>query len=312
MGKIEYGSIYKVTNEINKKSYIGLTTLREPKDRFIRHIHVANGREEDRYAIHNAIRLYGEENFTFEILECNITSYSELRKREQHYVNKFSTFRVNGYNLTGGGDSSATVNERAVVQIDKITGDVLGKFTSISEASRSTGVSLSGISMAINGEMKTSGGYVWVSESCFNNGFKFNKYNYTNGQPILQINKSSGKIIKEFMTIKDAEEKTNASIGSALYKGRNVAGGFIWIKSKTYYSEGFEFNRLNYLGSIPVVQIDKETNEMIEIYDSVNEASKSVNGSRSSITDVTNGNGKTSSGFKWMKYHKWKETAQSI
>lgn len=50
---------------------------------------------------------------------------------------------------------------KAVLQIDKETGDVLAKFESAGEAERETGIWGSHIRRACLGELKQSGGYVW-------------------------------------------------------------------------------------------------------------------------------------------------------
>lgn len=50
----------------------------------------------------------------------------------------------------------------AIQQIDIFTGKVIDEFTSISEASKLTGVRVSGISRAVDGDrLKTSGGFKW-------------------------------------------------------------------------------------------------------------------------------------------------------
>lgn len=89
------GIIYKITNKVNGKSYIGQTryTL---EFRWRQHIH-----KKDNTYFHNAIRKYGVENFEKEILEeCD---YTDLNKREIYYIAKYDSFK-NGYNLTIGGD----------------------------------------------------------------------------------------------------------------------------------------------------------------------------------------------------------------
>ena len=51
--------------------------------------------------IHRAIRKYGIENFTSEILEKNIPE-NLLDIREEYYIQKYDTF-YQGYNATLGG-----------------------------------------------------------------------------------------------------------------------------------------------------------------------------------------------------------------
>lgn len=79
--------IYKITNKINGKSYIGQAF--DYKKRWKEHInHKA-------YAIGAALELYGVENFDFSIIEYT-NNYND---REKYYIKYYNTFR-NGYNLT--------------------------------------------------------------------------------------------------------------------------------------------------------------------------------------------------------------------
>lgn len=85
--------VYKHTNNINNKCYIGITkrTLEE--------------RVYDGYGgsikFNNAINKYGWDNFTSTILEENL-SLSEACKKEQYYIQKYNSIE-NGYNLSEGG-----------------------------------------------------------------------------------------------------------------------------------------------------------------------------------------------------------------
>ena len=91
------GIIYKITNKVNNKSYIGQTryTL---QFRWNQHLH-----KKDNTYFHNAISKYGKDNFSLEILEeCDV---EKLNDREIFYIAKFDTFN-NGYNLTIGGDGN--------------------------------------------------------------------------------------------------------------------------------------------------------------------------------------------------------------
>ncbi len=91
--------IYKITNKLNDKSYIGLS--KNIERRFKEHIKDCKFKK---YAISNAIEKYGKDNFTFEIVEeCSL---EKLEKRERYWINKLKTQSPNGYNLTNGGEKS--------------------------------------------------------------------------------------------------------------------------------------------------------------------------------------------------------------
>ena len=94
-------TIYKITNLVNGKIYIGQTN-RPIKKRLSAHINSA--RHGSWYAIHKAIRKYGPENF--EIQEIDFAeSKEEMNEKEKFYVteHKSNDPRV-GYNMTPGGD----------------------------------------------------------------------------------------------------------------------------------------------------------------------------------------------------------------
>jgi len=88
--------IYKITNNINGKSYIGLKskTVEESKNYY------GSGT-----LINKSIDKYGKENFTKEILERNINSHEILNDQEIYWIEYFNTFN-NGYNLTKGGQGN--------------------------------------------------------------------------------------------------------------------------------------------------------------------------------------------------------------
>lgn len=93
--------IYKITNQINGHSYIGLSTHIE--DRWDYHKNPYNWEREKDKSLYQAINKYGIENFNFEILEeCSL---EELSEKEKFYVAKYNTF-YNGYNMTAGGEDN--------------------------------------------------------------------------------------------------------------------------------------------------------------------------------------------------------------
>ena len=87
--------IYKITNKLNGKVYIGQSI--DIDTRWRQHINA-----KDNYAIHNAIKKYGEENFSFEVLlECPADM---LNVWERDMIALYDCISPNGYNLTEGGE----------------------------------------------------------------------------------------------------------------------------------------------------------------------------------------------------------------
>lgn len=93
------GRIYKITNNINGKLYIG-QTIYPLSYRYTNHLSDArNGRG---YAMASAIRKYGQNNFKIELVEeCDEDQLNDL---EVKYIKQYNSVTPNGYNLTHGGD----------------------------------------------------------------------------------------------------------------------------------------------------------------------------------------------------------------
>lgn len=98
-----YGVIYKITNLINGKQYIGQTSKYRISDRWSQHKHSA--RYGKKNYLYNAMRKYGEDNFEFKVIIHNIP-VDKLNFYEQLWINKLNTKSPNGYNLTDGGEGT--------------------------------------------------------------------------------------------------------------------------------------------------------------------------------------------------------------
>ena len=88
--------IYKITNKLSGKTYIGQSN--DIERRLKEHKHKKD------IPVEMAIQKYGVENFIFEVLEeCAI---DELDEKEKYYINLYNTYRGNGYNCNEGGGCS--------------------------------------------------------------------------------------------------------------------------------------------------------------------------------------------------------------
>jgi group I intron endonuclease len=100
------GCIYKITNIINGKSYIGQTT-KCSSIRFKEHLNSLS-RYKNR-PLYKAIKKYGENNFNMEELLTIITNKDDLNFYESFFIKLYNTYGVTGYNATTGGDSSFSI-----------------------------------------------------------------------------------------------------------------------------------------------------------------------------------------------------------
>lgn len=106
-----YMFIYKITNKITNKIYIGQTT-RNPYIRWNKHQRISlNPNNKDFSFIHSSIRKYGVDNFTFDVIDT-AENKEELNEKEIYYIKKFNSMAPNGYNLTSGGQSPRVLSER--------------------------------------------------------------------------------------------------------------------------------------------------------------------------------------------------------
>ena len=103
-GTILYMIVYKITNKINGKIYIG-QTVQALKERWNKHCSVKRC-----LALSSAIKKYGKESFEIKVMvRCN--SIEEMNHRETYYIKLFDTVAPKGYNLTRGGRNGKHVEE---------------------------------------------------------------------------------------------------------------------------------------------------------------------------------------------------------
>ena len=96
--------VYKISNDINNKVYIGITE-QSLETRWNSHL-IAARKNVNRH-LYNAMNKYGIEHFHIEILDDNINSKEELLKKEIYYISKYNSANNNfGYNMTNGGDTN--------------------------------------------------------------------------------------------------------------------------------------------------------------------------------------------------------------
>lgn len=107
--------IYKITNNINGKSYIGKAEG-SVEARFERHCRKSSGCPK----IKNAIQKYGKDNFSVSIVE-KCSNKQELSEKEIYWIKKFNTLEE-GYNLAYGGEGGKISKE----SIEKIRKSKIG------------------------------------------------------------------------------------------------------------------------------------------------------------------------------------------
>ena len=149
----EASGIYMLVCRVNGKRYIGQS--KNIRRRMNEHKSVRDCKT----VISRAIAKYGWDAFDKTVLE--ICPVEELDEKEIHYIAELKP----EYNLARGGGGSRGYKslsaikkfQKPIICID--TGEI---FDSVNNAAAKAGVTRSCVSMALNGKMKTAGGYRWA------------------------------------------------------------------------------------------------------------------------------------------------------
>lgn len=94
------GYIYKITNIVNGKCYIGVTTKENPNERWSNHKSAIRANSGCPF-LQKAVKKYGEDAFKFEVLI--ICFDKDVFKFENEYIIKYNSMSPNGYNVAVGG-----------------------------------------------------------------------------------------------------------------------------------------------------------------------------------------------------------------
>ncbi len=221
--------IYKTTNLINGKYYIGKDEKNNPE-------YLGSGK-----ILKFAIKKYGIENFKKEILEICKTR-DELNEREVFWINSLSATTL-GYNITDGGTGGRTKFNR-IYQFDK-SGVLIKEWGSAAEINRVLKFDQSSILKACKGKLLSVNGFIWsyINES--------KPFVDTRTIEILQYNRV-GELIKIWPSIAQVKKEMNIGdrqIQQTLDKTNLTAKGFIWIRKKGDVKNKIEIIKSGYFNN---------------------------------------------------------------
>lgn len=254
MVKEKISGIYKITAKHSGKIYIG-----QSNDIYARwKSHWKQVNSGDSSYIHNAMRKYGKDGFTYEIIEkC---SQNVINEREKYWIKYYDSYN-NGYNLTLGGEgvkgkiysenekeimriqSLKTNKSKPVLQID-INGDIIKEWRSCKEIGKTTDMISSNIHHCLihDGGYYLAYGYIWLyKDEYLQNGLDLNLYLSNNREiihnKIYQVDKE-GIVIKLWNNIHqilfENPSYKYSSIYSACNGQRSSMYGFKWIYEEDY------------------------------------------------------------------------------
>ena len=109
---MSYGYIYKITNILNNKIYIG-KTKNSIERRFNQHKKSSLTYDSSNSIsyLHSAMYKYGVDNFIIEEIDT-ADSLTELNQKEKYWINEFNSIDKSiGYNLAKGGDGGDIFNQ---------------------------------------------------------------------------------------------------------------------------------------------------------------------------------------------------------
>lgn len=214
--------IYKITNKLNGKAYIG-KTLNSVEARWQEHIMESNKERSFERPLYRAIRKYGVKNFILETLEE--VSEDIVNEKEIFWINYCDTYQK-GYNATRGGDGKSFLDS------EKIINDYnsLKNMREVAELNSCSTDSVS-IILARFGVPTLSAGEVNRN---------------THGKRIDMLDKNTQEVLLSFLTQKDAaryvmEKKysniadlsgVSAKIGLVCRGKRKTFAGFKWRYSE--------------------------------------------------------------------------------
>lgn len=105
--------IYKITNNINDKVYIG-NTSKSIKKRWAEHLRALRKEKCKNRPLYYAMNQYGAENFEIELIEECSKDISP--DRERYWISYYNSYE-NGYNATYGGLGSNIIDYDEVVRV---------------------------------------------------------------------------------------------------------------------------------------------------------------------------------------------------
>lgn len=257
--------IYKITNLLNNKSYVGKTTF-SLEVRWNKHLQNYNNSNSHcyNYYLYRAMRKYKINNFKIELIE-EINNDSLLNEREQYWIKFYDTFK-NGYNMTLGGEGQRLYNKEKIISLWE-------NEKSIKEISKIMNCSSDTVYLTIK---------------------DLDSYSPKESQRRSAITKEvsqydlNGNYLKTYNSMKEACEENNISIdilSVCLNKNRAFCHNYLWS-----FEKKDKIIPVKKWRAIPIKCIDKNTKETIHKFSSIMEAERWLNkkGANSNIKKMFN------------------------
>lgn len=328
--------IYQIKNLVSGKSYIGKTINFE--NRMKEHRRSLTAGYHKNVHLQRAWDLYKEDSFQCFILEkCDI---DQLSDREMYWIRELDTFH-NGYNMNQGGEGGLgykhtieniekmkesqrqrfqdksereklrdahLFESKPIYQID-FCGNIIKMWTSAQWASKELGLSVGGIFKSLNHthHAKTCGGYIWEYVDEYDQSIFDLDWHINNPRDTLTVYQYSldGNLIETWRSASLAASELNIGVNNIYQCCRglsNNCAGFAWSYVK--FNNIDEFDERKYgtreYNRYPIYQYTLDGN-LIKMWDSIYDASTTLNINRNCIRDCCNRDGLSAGGYFWSK-----------
>ena len=274
--------IYKITNKITNKVYIGQSV--SIYDRQFAHRSIGKNpiQYNHKNQMYDDMFAFGLNNFTFEIIEQ--LSFSQLNEREKFWITYYDSYN-NGYNLTRGGTGHKyDYDEIYELWLQKIPASQIAKIFHTSSSTINT--ILDSLGVTTEEKYQQSANMIEYSHAQYR-------------KKVYQKDINTLETIQIFNSVAEAAnflKVTRATFREGIKNHNGFYKNYYWEIDDSSAEQIRDFNKKT------VLQLDKNTEDIITIFDSVSAAAKAVNSSTSNISKACKNPNYTVKGYKW-KYN---------
>lgn len=291
--------VYKTTNTVNNKIYIGVHLEDTNKPNKYIGCGIYSNTSKCQTHFQNAVKKYGYDKFKREILfEYPNTEegMEQAYAKEAELVNEKFIKRPDVYNMQVGGKLTTFENRKKKISQYSIAGKFIKSFNSIEEAKQETG--LYTIAAAVLGISKYCGEFQWKeydpTESDIDPITIKEKpvYQFDLQGNFLKVWKSASLASQIFENPKAAR----SAIYNVCHKITRQAYGYYWS-----FKRSFEYNEYN---QCKAVACYNDKGEFITSYSSLKEAATAIGlKDGSTISNCIRGKSKHAKGLRWRFFY---------
>ena len=271
--------IYKISNDINDKLYIG-KTLYTIERRWRQHKNNAITRKDlTHLPLYSAMNKYGIEHFSITEVE-KVDDEKQLSAREQYWIKYYNTYNY-GYNASIGGDGLQLYDYDYIWELWE-QGNTIKQISALIPCNDYVVRTVLDIHNVSTEERKERSAY------------RQNEGHKPYRRAVNQIDINTNQIIHSYNSVKEAADSIGCdnSYLSKVCNANKIAFGYKWeYQDKDYIKKDFTAKK--------VCKLDLITGEILEIFPSGAAAARAVGGDSSYISKVCRGIQKSSKGFGW-------------